>query len=92
MTEPIKLVCSDCNWQGEDHEALTAPNPFDPEFNIQGCPRCKEPNTLGVACDELDCWQPVSCGTPTPEGYRRTCSKHVPRLAHNRPTLAQEPK
>lgn len=27
-------------------------------------------------CDEPDCFNEVSCGFPTEDGYRRTCSKH----------------
>ena len=35
-----------------------------------------------VRCDEPNCTAAVTCGTPTPDGYRRTCSKHQPgRLA-----------
>lgn len=30
-------------------------------------------------CDEPGCKEPISCGTPTPTGYRRTCSDHYPR-------------
>jgi hypothetical protein len=32
-------------------------------------------------CDEPGCTERISCGWPSPEGYRKTCSKHfeVPR-------------
>jgi hypothetical protein len=29
-------------------------------------------------CDEPGCYDPVSCGTPTPDGYRNTCYEHKP--------------
>jgi hypothetical protein len=31
-------------------------------------------------CDESGCNEPSTCGTPTPAGYRRTCSDHCPKL------------
>lgn len=34
-------------------------------------------------CDEPGCKEPISCGTPTPGGYRRTCSEHCPPLNLN---------
>lgn len=76
-----RLRCSDhrCDWQGEEDLVLIAPHPFQPEETIQGCPACREIGTLQLVCDEPDCWQPCSCGTPTPDGgYRRTCFWHRP--------------
>ena len=29
-------------------------------------------------CDEPGCYDAISCGTPTPEGYRSTCYNHAP--------------
>ena len=29
-------------------------------------------------CDEPDCYADASCGTPTKDGYRRTCFEHKP--------------
>ena len=78
-----KVKCSEyrCSWQGTERETLTAPNPFDlvPQGVIEGCPECKEINTIVKVCDEPDCWEPVSCGTPTEDGYRSTCGKHRPK-------------
>ena len=75
-----KLICSEieCTWRGLEKDALKAPNPFEPTEIIYGCPECKEINTLVRACDEPRCWVQVSCGTPTKDGYRSTCSKHKP--------------
>lgn len=77
MTE--KVLCPECHWHGLNSEALSAPNPFDLKNVVTGCPRCKSVDSLLVACDEPGCWRETSCGTPTPLGYRRTCSTHAPR-------------
>jgi hypothetical protein len=74
----MKLICEECGWLGQDSEMLKAPSPFDPEHTIVGCPRCREVETLVVACDEPGCSAKVTCGTPTPDGYRNTCGKHAP--------------
>lgn len=73
--------CADyrCGWIGTESEMLTAPNPFDPEDTLCGCPLCREVNNLRSCCDEPECFEPDTCGTPTPEGYRRTCGKHLPK-------------
>jgi hypothetical protein len=76
-----KNVCQECNWHGVDADLLRAQNPFanDSEEMI-GCPQCREPNSMRPACDEPDCWEPYTCGTPIPpDGYRCTCSRHKPR-------------
>ena len=81
MPEKEKLKCENwrCGWTGTEDEKLIAPNPFDPENDILiGCPVCLDVNCLGVCCDEPGCWELVSTGTPTPEGYRSTCYKHRP--------------
>jgi hypothetical protein len=75
-----RVLCSDyrCRWHGTRAEVLRAPSPFDAEQMLNGCPKCKAVDTIVTACDEPDCWEPVSCGTPTPTGYRNTCGKHFP--------------
>jgi hypothetical protein len=60
-------------------EALSAPNPFDAEQLLLGCPKCKCTDLLFVACDEPGCWKPVSIGKLTKNGYRRTCLEHWPK-------------
>ena len=74
-----KRVCGGCGWRGLDTEVLAAPNPFAPSETIHGCPKCSALDTMWLACDELECWRPVTCGTPIKDGYRRTCGKHAPR-------------
>jgi hypothetical protein len=73
-----KFVCLDCSEVVTDREMLRATNPFDPTEGIVGCPNCKEVNSLVGACDEPGCSEQTTCGTPTPNGYRRTCSRHMP--------------
>ncbi len=76
----MKLICTECKWQGTVSQVLTAPNPFaTPGETIQGCPDCKTPECFRMACDVPGCWQLVSCGTPTKAGYRHTCSTHRPK-------------
>jgi hypothetical protein len=76
----VKTICENCSWQGEVHELLTASNPFD-DSTIWGCPRCKSVDCFVRACDALECWAQSECGTPTPDGYRFTCSAHKPEDA-----------
>ena len=71
-----KRVCEECHWQGTDTQQLEASNPFNPEDVIVGCPECYSINTLRVVCDERDCWDTATCGTPTEDGYRNVCGKH----------------
>jgi hypothetical protein len=33
---------------------------------------------MPAICDEPGCLEFVSCGTPTEDGYRSTCHKHIP--------------
>lgn len=40
------------------------------------CPHCRTPENFEPVCDEPGCSLPVSCGFPTPDGYRQTCHKH----------------
>jgi len=76
----MKVRCNEygCYWKGQASEVLKAPNPFDPEDTLEGCPDCHEPNTIVSVCDEPDCWRMVSCGAPTKSVYRNTCGKHQP--------------
>jgi len=71
-----KLRCRECHWKGAATDALIAPNPFDAECALIGCPKCKEACCLEFACDDPDCWELASCGWPSPTGYRSTCGKH----------------
>lgn len=80
MSSGAKVTCSErgCGWHGRVSDLLEAENPFVPGDTLHACPRCKEIGSCYGACDEPDCWQEAICGTPTPNGYRQTCSKHMP--------------
>lgn len=73
--------CWKCHARVYENEVLWADHPFALEAGekITGCPKCREPNTLYLACDEPGCWDEASCGTPTPNGYRQTCGDHRPQ-------------
>jgi len=73
-----KWVCEDwrCGWCGYNEEVLTAPDPFNEGFLLYACPDCREVNTLVSACIEPGCEKQANCGTPTPDGYKLTCSEH----------------
>jgi hypothetical protein len=74
-----KWLCEECGWQGLGRQLLQAPNPFAEGETMVGCPDCREPNSMHMACDEPGCKAHASCGTPTPDGYRHTCYKHMPK-------------
>ena len=81
-----KRLCTVCRWRGHSSELLTvdahgnrAVNPFDPEDKVNGCPVCRSIDCcIAGVCDIDDCWEPATCGTPTPTGYTTTCGKHEP--------------
>jgi len=75
-----KQVCgySKCKWEGTNEDVLKAPNPFDENDLLWGCPKCLQVNTLVLACDESGCWEFATCGTPTEREYANTCYEHRP--------------
>jgi hypothetical protein len=75
-----KRLCKECGWHGTETEVLTAPNPFEEDTEITGCPACLSVESMAVACDAADCWNEICCGTPTPTGYRTTCYNHRPDI------------
>ena len=74
-----KVKCEECDWKGTDDELKRASNPWDINDFITGCPECNSVNSTHYVCDEPSCWRIVSCGTPTPNGYRSTCGEHQPK-------------
>lgn len=79
----MRVICTErrCGWRGLEGDVLQAANPFDVDDQINGCPKCHSVDSIVVACDEPDCWQQSTCGTPVTGGYRQTCGKHVPKVA-----------
>jgi hypothetical protein len=76
-----KALCTGrrCGWRGYMEDVLEAPNPFDEDEKIYGCPNCKAIDTVLEGCDEPECKEIATCGTPADKGYRRTCGKHIPK-------------
>jgi hypothetical protein len=72
-----KFACDVCGWTGTSNDVLSAPNPFDPQGTIYGCPECKEVEQFKRVCDFADCWDSnIAGGKPTENGYMFLCSEH----------------
>ena len=74
----MKFICTQCDFICDESELLQAANPFKSDDTVYGCPRCFGIDAAVAACDAPDCTRQASCGTPTPDGYRHTCSEHRP--------------
>ena len=72
-----KYACENCLWDGLVCDLLSAPNPFEAGEMLYACPNCQAMEVEAI-CDAVDCWRPVTCGTPTANGYRHTCLEHKP--------------
>lgn len=70
--------CAECQMIHQEDDLLTAPNPFDDECFLTGCPNCLSIDDFYEVCDEPGCDQDATCGFPTEDGYRRTCFEHSP--------------
>jgi hypothetical protein len=75
-----KVECGECAWHGSIADVPTAENPFDPTERVTGCPNCNAVESMIECCEWEGCWRNTSCGTPTPDGYRRTCGDHIPKV------------
>lgn len=75
--EKGKVRCTECDWHGHENDMLMAPNPFDGAETVTGCPKCKSVDSMVCVCDETGCTKDVSCGWPSPQGYRNTCGAHA---------------
>lgn len=80
-----KVICENCRHKHFDSDTVwvgiisAGAHGFNVHGTMHVCPECYGvENTLQRACDENGCWKTVTCGTPTPNGYRNTCSKHAP--------------
>lgn len=95
MTEFSKYRCEACNWVGLENELVTAPSPFRSDDILVACPKCRMTEGFTELCDVDGCVAEATCGTPTlngffdpeayargsfvPDGYTRTCGKHIPQ-------------
>ena len=77
MSDKTRWQCSECDLIFIEFEFLEAPNPFDTNQKIIGCPNCKNVDGFKNICDEPGCIREATCGFPTPNGYRRTCGDHM---------------
>jgi hypothetical protein len=76
MIEKDKVKCNDCGWIGMYYDLLKAPNPFNTDDILIGCPNCTGVDCIMNLCDDPGCKEIATCGTPTESGYRRVCGKH----------------
>ena len=84
--------CENCDEISMECELLRAPNPFDTDKTITGCPYCKWVGDFEVLCDEPGCEEQATCGFPVKEGfggYRRTCGNHYIEMGYKEMTPAQ---
>jgi hypothetical protein len=79
MSDELQFRCRCDKWQGVPSEMLTAPHPFIDGDTMLFCPVCKSNDEFFNVCDEPECKNEATSGTPTPNGYRSTCYKHAPR-------------
>jgi hypothetical protein len=84
--------CKKCKSIHHYGDVLTAKNPFNKNEVILGCPSCKAPDSFDQVCDEPGCENATTCGTPTEDGYRRTCGKHKPEMEKKREVEPEKPK
>lgn len=83
MEKIEKLICVECGLTTYENMILKGANPFEDGDELMGCPKCKSVNPFIIACDERGCWERYTCVTPTSDGYRTTCGKHVPKTRLN---------
>lgn len=74
----MKVRCTQCDWVGDSDEVLRGENPFEAGTTIWGCPECRDIDHLNRACDEPECREYATCGTPVKGDYRHTCGMHKP--------------
>jgi hypothetical protein len=83
MSEHEKWRCKECDHVCTNATMLTAPNPFNSEWVIHGCPECKAVDQLVAACAAEGCYADASCGCTHKDGvYRHTCHRHADWIAH----------
>lgn len=68
--------CTECGWTGRETEMERVGDVKLEKHYWNICPNCRDAEQFELLCDRCD--QVVTCGTPTPDGYRNTCGKHQP--------------
>ena len=77
MTEK-RWRCDGCRKVSSDSELLTAPNPFNPDDTLTGCPHCFACDQFDMLCSTPGCNLLATCGGPGADGaYRQTCGDHA---------------
>jgi hypothetical protein len=74
----MKVECDTCGWRGTDEDILTSHNPFEPDEEIDGCPKCHCIDTLLTVCDAPGCVNTLYKGWPYQDGYSTKCVLHAP--------------
>ena len=72
----MKYKCTKCNNICNENEILSDYHPFDPLKIVNGCPKCKEINSLKHMCSVADCDKIGSWGKDTGESYNYFCLEH----------------
>ena len=75
---PVTWRCTECGHVHENDALLVAPNPFDPEQTLTGCPDCKEIGQFREVCQAPGCRNDATCGKPNWRGFRyaHLCGTH----------------
>jgi hypothetical protein len=78
-----RLECTICGAHTTSTQLLRAPNPFDRQLEITGCPVCRNVENFERLCDEPGCRFKCTAGEPTGDetdewgGYKMSCSEHM---------------
>jgi len=74
-----RIRCEECEEEFSQKDMLVAPNPFDADDTVTGCPKCCSVIRGILLCEVPGCGETATCGTPTAgDGYAQTCGKHMP--------------
>lgn len=72
--------CNGCRKTFDAREILSKPSPFDEDDTLEACPRCLQVGGMKQLCEAEGCFDEANCGSPTPDGYKFTCGKHLPEI------------
>jgi len=76
MQTPRHSRCRACDTLLPTAKILKAPNPFNLNDIVEGCPKCKAVTQFVPVCDMAGCRSDGTCGMPTPGGYLWLCHIH----------------